>query len=209
MAPGEGRRVYHTPVGLIEVHTHPCVYEPAEDSLLAIKAVKLLADNGFMARVILDLGTGTGIISAAASRIFPDSVIISVDVNRYALVTAKRSLEGVNAIIIACNWSSCIKGPIDLSIVNPPYLPVEDALQDCPELTRAWSSSPELLEELCRNITGISNAVAIVYSSLSGWEPSGCIPRRGFKVVGVLKESYFMEELYALVAVREGGIGQA
>ena len=202
MAPGEGRRVYDTVVGELEIYTHPCVYEPAEDSLLAIKAVKQLADEGYQPGIILELGIGTGIISVAASRLFPQAFLIGVDVNEYAFKTARRNLEGSNSTVIACNWSSCIRGPVDLSIVNPPYLPVSDELGECSLLSKAWSGSPGLLEDICSELASISNAIVLVYSSLSGWSPRECLARRGFRVIHLLEESYFMEKLYAVVAVR-------
>lgn len=201
MAHGEGWRVYHTRLGRLIVYTHPCVYTPAEDSLLAVEALEYLSTRGYEPSVVLDLGTGTGIIALAASRAFPSAQVVAVDVDSYAVEAARRTLEGTRSVVLACNWTTCIRGPVDLAIVNPPYLPVEDE-DGCKGLARAWSGSPRLLEDVCRQAAGISDIIVMVYSSLSGWDPYPCLEENSFEIIRVLGEAYFMEKLYAVIAAR-------
>lgn len=204
MDAGEGWRVYSTPAGELRVYTHPCVYEPAEDSFLAIRALSFLAREGYSPRVVVDAGTGTGILALAASRLFPAALLLGVDINPYAVEAARRTLQGAGASLLLCRWLSCIKGPVDLVVVNPPYLPVMDEVRECRELALAWSGAPGVLEDACKGAARISRVIVMVYSSLSNWDAPACLEGEGFRVVKVFEESYFMEKLYAVVAERGG-----
>ncbi len=199
-------RLFETPLGIVRVYTSNCAYEPAEDSFLAIRiASKLIKKINLKPRIILDIGSGTGILGISISQEY-GSYVIGVDINPYA-VKATRETLGSRGVAIQCNWASCFKGPFDLSIMNPPYLPVHDELRDCPELSLSWGASPDILEGACESIARVSRSLVIVYSSLSGWTPFECLGRFGFKAIVSGGMRFFMEKIYAVGAWRHQGSG--
>ncbi|MEB3807151.1 MAG: methyltransferase [Desulfurococcales archaeon] len=205
MAVREGWRLYETPLGELRVYTHPCVYEPSDDTFLAIEALARLPEVKTDIRAAVDMGTGTGILALAITRIYPEAFIVATDINPHALQAANKTLQASKASVVACRWASCLRPRFDLAVVNPPYLPVEDQLDQCPELSKSWSGSPGILEEACREATRVAGAVVLVYSSLSQWSPHDCLREAGFEVVYGAGESFFMEKLYAVMAVRGSG----
>ena len=194
-------RMYETPIGLVKVYLDNCVYEPSDDTMLALKtAFQLVRRLKFKPVIILDAGSGSGLIGAALSLNY-DSFVVAVDINPHAVRSTMKTLDG-RGVSIQCRWASCLTGSFDLSILNPPYLPVNDRLEDCPYLPQAWSSNPQLLEEACNSVARISKAIVIVYSSLSGWEPYWCLERHGFRIIVSRVENFFMEKLWAIGAWR-------
>jgi len=199
-----------TPLGSISFYFHPCVYEPAEDTLLAIEVViELLSNTSTTPRRVLDLGSGSGVIGAAISRGF-GSFVVAVDINHYASLASENTLDG-RGISLLCDWATCFKqASFDLVILNPPYLPVRDVLKDCPLLPKAWGASPKELERACRHGARVSSGgLIIVYSSLSGWAPFECLRNNGFKVIVRKSKSFFMETIWGVGAWRFHDYGKA
>ncbi|AEH61122.1 methylase [Methanosalsum zhilinae DSM 4017] len=97
------------------------VYEPAEDSFLLADAVLQYAYDGMR---IIEIGTGTGIVSAVIRANLNPEMIIATDINPYAARCAK----GNGIDVIRTDLFKGIKRlPIfDLIIFNPPYLPTDD-----------------------------------------------------------------------------------
>ncbi|MCE4619747.1 MAG: methyltransferase [Desulfurococcales archaeon] len=205
MASG-GWRVLETPAGPVRVYIDPCVYEPAEDSMLAIEAALDLARSiGVKPRLLLDAGSGSGVIGAALAGFF-DSITVAVDINPRAVLASSRTL-GSRGVALRCYWASCLWGDFDLGVLNPPYLPVRDVDRECPYLPLAWGAEPVELERACRSVSRVSRGVVVVYSSLSGWSPIPCLERLGFEVIVSREESFFMERLRAVGAWRFSGDG--
>ncbi len=97
------------------------VYEPAEDSFLLADVVLQYAYDGMR---IIEIGTGTGIVSAVIRANLNPELIIATDINPYAARCAKAN--GID--VIRTDMFEGIKRlPIfDLIVFNPPYLPTED-----------------------------------------------------------------------------------
>jgi release factor glutamine methyltransferase len=113
------------------------VYEPAEDSFLFAENLVVSAGD-----VVLDVGTGCGILGIIAAE--KASKVVAVDVNPYAVRCARENAElnGVSDRLL------CVQGDLftpikigemfDLVLFNAPYLPSQ-SIEDKSWLVRAWS----------------------------------------------------------------------
>lgn len=113
------------------------VYEPAEDSFLFVE--NLIISDG---AVVLDVGTGCGIIGIIAAE--KAAKVVAIDINPYAVRCAKKNAQ-LNSVknkmfFLQGDLLSPIKTKIqfDLILFNPPYLPVE-FVEHASWLGRAWS----------------------------------------------------------------------
>ena len=188
----------------LEVCHNPCTYEPAEDSLLAVKMIKLAARRMRNPRLVVDIGTGTGLLALAASKLMRPGRIVAVDVNPYAVKAARCTLKNIpNSLVARCNGLDCINGFIDLIISNPPYLDVDDNLPgECGGwLARSWGR-PDLLHRLCNIDANTARCILAVYSTLSPIDLEKCLEERGFRLVERLASRFFMEELRAILMCR-------
>ncbi len=103
-----------------KIHLSEQVYEPGEDScLLADTALELIRDG----MCILEIGTGTGFVSAVIEA-NKNIELIATDINPFAARCA--SSNGIN--IIRTDMFKGIKSnnQFDIIIFNPPYLPTSD-----------------------------------------------------------------------------------
>lgn len=192
----------------LRVCTHPCVYQPSDDTLAAVEALARAASLGLRAESVVDLGTGTGILALAAHKILEPARILAVDHSPYAVKTARCTLSTIpQALVARCSGASCITGSFDLAISNPPYLEVDDrelARGDCEEwLYTSWGPSG-LLEDIVATAPGLARAVLIVYSTLSPIDPERKLTRHGYKPLVRVEKRFFMETIKAVVLVGEG-----
>jgi len=185
----------------LPVYLGPCTYEPAEDTWLALKALRR-AFRLFSPGSVADLGTGTGVLALAASLMGADR-IVATDASRWAVESAARTLGGRGSVLY-CDWAECLHdGSVDIAVANTPYLPVEDLLGDpCGrDLARAWSGAPESVARACREAVRVaSRGIVIVYSSLSGFDLEECIRGTGFGVLARFEEAFFMEKIIGVLA---------
>lgn len=76
---------------------------------------------------IADLGTGSGAILLALLHEIPDAFGIGTDVSLSALNTARDNAVALGlagrAAFVACSYASALRGPFDLIMSNPPYIP--------------------------------------------------------------------------------------
>jgi release factor glutamine methyltransferase len=100
------------------------VYEPAEDSFLFADNFKVEAGD-----VVLDLGTGCGILGILAAK--KARAVLMTDVNPYAVRCAKENAEFNDVrgemAFVQCELFACLSEKImfDTIFFNAPYLPVE------------------------------------------------------------------------------------
>ncbi len=188
-----------TSLGSIKLKVYDCVYEPSDDTALAIESLERLRDLGFKYSAVLDLGTGTGVLLAVAEKLFKPLKALAVDISPYAAYNAKANLPATSGVV-QCNAGACLRGPWDLVIVNPPYIPdrVSEVSDDCLYWESvSWSEAPNH-ELLCREAARLGRQVLIIRSSLSSLDVDRCLSSLGLRLERRLgSKRLFMEELYA------------
>ncbi|MCG2895856.1 MAG: methyltransferase [Acidilobus sp.] len=194
MACREGWREVLTSRGPVRFACDPCVYEPSDDTWIAVEALERLEALGYRFESVLDLGSGTGVLAAVARALFNPSLVAAVDLSPYA-ARATRLTLGPDALVAQCNGGRCLRGRWDLVILNPPYLPAgANEVKACEGLLdMAWSEEAGH-EVLCRAAGDLGSWVVIVRSSLSALDVDSCLTSMGFSKVATLSNRAFMFE---------------
>jgi len=194
MACREGWREVLTSRGLVRFACDPCVYEPSDDTWIAVEALERLEALGYRFETVLDLGSGTGVLAAVARALFNPSLVAAVDLSPYA-ARATRLTLGPDALVAQCNGGRCLRGRWDLVILNPPYLPAgANEVKACEGLLDlAWSEEAGH-EILCRAAGDLGSWVVVVRSSLSALDVDSCLTSMGFSKVATLSNRAFMFE---------------
>ena len=109
----------------MEFNINPSVLVPRpETELLIEQAVEVLGNHHSPS--ILELGTGSGIISIVLSKELREPIITATDVSHEALIVAKNNADKHNSNdinFILSNWFDTIDNDkFDLIISNPPYV---------------------------------------------------------------------------------------
>lgn len=169
--------------------SEPDVYEPQEDSFLMENLVIKFAFGS-----VLEIGTGSGILSIAAASSENVDSVLACDINERALLLAKKNakLNKVKIKFVYSDLFSKIKKKFDFIIFNPPYLP-ED--KRCPDdlLEKALSGGRKGHETLERFFLSLSDHLAaggkalVVFSSLTGKE----------KIDSIIQDCLFEKEMVA------------
>lgn len=93
---------------------------------LALEIFRGLTISGRRPR-IADVGVGSGAILLALLHEIPDAFGIGTDVSLTALNTARDNAAALGlagrAAFVACSYASALRGPFDLIVSNPPYIP--------------------------------------------------------------------------------------
>jgi len=121
------------------------VYQPAEDTYLMLGALQVRRDEK-----VLEMGTGTGIISIHLAK--AGAVVTAADVNPASVKCAKdnASMNDVLVNTVESDLFSNVHGSYDLILFNPPYLRGEPADDE----DRAWAGGPNGTEVLNRFLIG-------------------------------------------------------
>src|SRR5438105_11119527 len=90
------------------------MYAPAEDSLLLLECIKK-----YSGRRALEIGVGSCIIADALLDNF--ELVVGSDIDIEAIRFCKS--HGSRAFLVCCDAASAFRGPFDLIVSNPPYLP--------------------------------------------------------------------------------------
>ena len=97
------------------MHYDPAqIYSPAEDTLLLLDAARQEVRQDDR---VLEVGTGSGLIARELST--AARCILATDINPHAAISARD--RGID--IVRTDLFGCIRGPFDLVLFNPPYLP--------------------------------------------------------------------------------------
>lgn len=105
-----------------ELYVDDRVLIPRPETELLVEAALEHAPQG--GRVI-DIGSGSGCIAITIERERPDLHVVSVDrsVEALAVAAINRARLQSRVILIASDLLSAIRGPFDLIVSNPPYVP--------------------------------------------------------------------------------------
>ncbi len=172
------------------------VYSPAEDTYLLLNTAREEIRPGDR---VLEVGTGNGGIAIA---LWPDaSLCIATDINPHA--AAYVHAQGFD--VVQTDLCAGLRGPFDLVIFNPPYLPTqpEERLEDW--LEYALDGGPDGRRVIrrfaadVRRVLAPSGRVLLLISSLTGLqEVSGIFLLKGFFVAIAHQERVEDEILYVL-----------
>jgi release factor glutamine methyltransferase len=105
----------------VKLEDSNCVYEPAEDSFLLADAALKEAGPGMR---ILEVGTGSGFVSAVLLANLKDIYLLATEINPHAACCAKANgVEVIRTDFFRGVKSGKTESCFDLILFNPPYLP--------------------------------------------------------------------------------------
>jgi release factor glutamine methyltransferase len=188
-------------------HTHPDVYEPAEDTFLLIENLEINRRDR-----VLEIGTGTGIVAIMAS--FFASWVVATDINPYALTCASKNLITNRRYNVELREGDIFQ-PVenekfDLIIFNTPYLPTEKAERTGDQIVAAWDGGDDGRRIIDQFLDGVNDylnpdgRVQLVQSTLSDAEKTLTrLKEIGFNAEISAREKCFFEEIVVINAVLE------
>lgn len=109
------------------------VYEPAEDTYLLLDALEADANElrEMKPTVAVEIGSGSGCVSAFLGKVLPGVPILCVDINSRACECTRRTgirnevaLEPIK-MSFASSLLPRLKHSVDVLLFNPPYVPTE------------------------------------------------------------------------------------
>ncbi|MCK5031285.1 MAG: methyltransferase [Thermoplasmatales archaeon] len=111
----------------LEIDLHPDVYDLSEDSFLLLEAIQIAPED-----VVLEIGTGCGLIALEASR--QGARVICTDINPYALRLTRNNIKKNKHLLIGSievrkgDLFTVVKDGelFDIILFNPPYLPTSE-----------------------------------------------------------------------------------
>jgi len=106
----------------------PAVLDPRPDTETLVEAVVgALADRREAPLRLLDLGAGSGAILCALLTEFGAATGLAVDLSAPAAAQARANLAacgfGGRAEVVVGSWGNAVRGPFDVVVSNPPYVP--------------------------------------------------------------------------------------
>jgi release factor glutamine methyltransferase len=109
----------------------PDVLDPRPDTETLVEAVVKELGSGREAPLrILDLGAGSGAILCALLQEFRAARGIAVDLCPRAAAKARANLAAcgfaARADVVVGSWGHALRGPFDVVVANPPYIPSRD-----------------------------------------------------------------------------------
>jgi len=167
--------------------------------------LEALAELNLRGSKILDVGAGSGILSAYCARRGAEVTASDIDVAAIQALSRLADRLGIRIKLIACDLFSKIPGQFDIVIFNPPYLPsrkMHDQTVDGGE--KGASVIRRFLNQVTRHLVEDGFAVLLV-SSLN--DPERLKKRHlhlNFKTIR--ERSFFFERLYVLQVKRSTGL---
>jgi release factor glutamine methyltransferase len=169
---------------------------PETESIIEV-SIKLLSDRRDEPLRILDLGVGSGSLLCALLSEFPSACGVGVDISTGAASVALGNLEACGlserAEIRVGDWARGLKGPYDLIVSNPPYIPTAD-LSGLPPEVRDFD--PWLA--LDGGFDGLAAYRRIIPGSRSLLAPRGWLvaefgARQAAKVIAIARQCVFTD----------------
>lgn len=164
-----------------DLHQHRCAMKVGTDSMI----LGAWAPSPGAGK-LLDLGTGTGVLSLMMAQRFPDIRIDAIEIDREAALQAKENIAASRwrdrVTVIPAAIQSWQGGPYDMIISNPPYF---DGFYDSPhdgrQAARAGIGlSPLLLVEEILRLLSDDGTLAMVVPNDSRW--TNALSERGLYV---------------------------
>ncbi|EIW64937.1 putative methylase [Trametes versicolor FP-101664 SS1] len=129
------------------------VYEPAEDTFILLDALEEDAKvlQNIKPLVCLEIGSGSGCVSAFAGRIIGSSasLYLTTDINPHACkstkATGKQNGVSIDPLLASLTGSlrARLRHAVDILLFNPPYVPTDtdeaDEAQEAANIAGAWA----------------------------------------------------------------------
>lgn len=143
----------------VEVAVGPGVFVPRPETEVvtaaAIDEVRALVADG-TAPVVVDLGTGTGVIALSVAHEVPQAVVHAVEADEAALTWARRNVEGSRVVLHHADLATALDhlaGQVHVVVSNPPYIPadaepVDPEVRDHDPARALYGSGPDGLGEV-------------------------------------------------------------
>ncbi|MBO7443349.1 MAG: methyltransferase [Methanobrevibacter sp.] len=193
-------------MGKFEIETDDLVYLPSDDSFLLAENLEIKEGQS-----VLEIGTGSGIVSMYASLLTDD--VTATDINYNALELAEKNFKINNIDTIKLEFGDLFE-PVkdqkfDVILFNTPYLPTDsdDVIND--DLNYAFDGGLDGRNVIDRFINQVSNhlndkgIVQMIQSSLSDNEKTlNMFDRNGFIAEIAESEKFFFEEIVLINAYK-------
>ena len=193
-------------MGKFEIETDDLVYLPSDDSFLLAENLEIKEGQS-----VLEIGTGSGIVSMYASLLTDD--VTATDINYNALELAEKNFKINNIDTIKLEFGDLFE-PVkdqkfDVILFNTPYLPTDsdDIIND--DLNYAFDGGLDGRNVIDRFINQVSNhlndkgIVQMIQSSLSDNEKTlNRFDRNGFIAEIAESEKFFFEEIVLINAYK-------
>ncbi|MFP4116963.1 MAG: HemK2/MTQ2 family protein methyltransferase [Candidatus Aenigmatarchaeota archaeon] len=185
-----------------EIKFSPEVYVPREDTYLMVETLREEVEEGDR---VLDLGTGSGILSFIAAEVCEEVVGVDVNENAVRLARENASRNGFeNVEFLASDLFEEVKGKFDLVVFNAPYLPGGAEGEDV-EGSEQWLGGETGREIVARFAEGLENylnedakALLLVSSLTDPEEVIHLFKEEGFEVKVAKEKKIPWETLYVL-----------
>lgn len=176
------------------------VYEPAEDSFLLADAALEEAEPGMR---ILEVGTGSGFVSAVLRANLKNIRVIATEINPYAARCARENgVEVIRTDLFGGIKPRSQEARFDLILFNPPYLPTSEEEKVPGWLNYAFDGGASGRETLDRFFDGVKDflkpggRILVLISSITGVEDvQEKMERLGFAVDIAGRTKVSFEEL--------------
>ncbi len=177
-----------------------CVYEPAEDSFLLADAALEDAEPGMR---ILEVGTGSGFVSAVLLANLKDIYLLAIEINPHAARCARANgVEVIRTDLFRGIKPEKPENRFDLILFNPPYLPTSKEEKVPGWLNYAFDGGISGRETLDRFLDEVRDylkpggKILVLISSITGLEAvREKIKGMGFKVDIIERKKVSFEEL--------------
>lgn len=176
------------------------VYEPAEDSFLLAEAALKEAKPGMR---ILEIGTGSGFVSAVLLANVEDIRLVATEINPHAALCAKaNAVEVIRTDLFKGLKPGRLEAHFDLILFNPPYLPTSKEEKVPGWLNYAFDGGTSGRETLDRFLNEVKTylkpggEILVLISSITGLdEVKEKMEKLGFAVDVAARKKVSFEEL--------------
>lgn len=176
------------------------VYEPAEDSFLLADAALDEAGPGMR---VLEIGTGSGFVSAVLLANLKDIYLVATEINPHAALCAKANgVEVIRTDLFRGVRSGSPETRFDLILFNPPYLPTSGEEKVQGWLNYAFDGGTSGRETLNRFLDEVRDylkpggKILVLISSITGLDAvTEKMKSLEFKVDIAAREKVSFEEL--------------
>lgn len=125
----------------LTLHVSPDVLVPRPETETVVEAaLDFVAHKSLRQEKlrILDIGTGTGALLLALLQELPNASGIGTDISEAAITVARGNAErnglAERCTFVVCNLAAGLRGPYDLVVSNPPYIPHNEIATLMPEV---------------------------------------------------------------------------